>query len=89
MLKILNLLQFNLIFILGRILFPQILFLSAITGNQTFVVIDFSAQIILSISLYVWAAAGINLVGVPQTKPMQRFLSNFQDISTTKGSRAD
>ena len=35
------------------------------------------------------AAAGINLVGVPQTKPMKRFLPNFQDISTTKGSRAD
>ena len=35
------------------------------------------------------AAAGINFVGVPQTKPKQRFLPNFQDISTTKGSRAD
>ena len=35
------------------------------------------------------SAAGINLVGVPQTKPMQWFLPNFQNISITKGSRAD
>ena len=35
------------------------------------------------------AVAGINLVGVPQTKPMQWFFPNFQDMSITKGSRAD
>ena len=34
-------------------------------------------------------AAGIDLVGVPQTKPMQQFPSNFHDMLTTKGSRAD
>ena len=33
----------------------------------------------------VWAAAGgINLVRVPQTKPMQQFPPNFRDILTTK-----
>ena len=31
----------------------------------------------------------LSLVGVPQTKPMQRFASNFQDMFTAKGSKAD
>ena len=34
-------------------------------------------------------AAGINLVGVPQTKPMQRFPPNFRNILTTYWSRVD
>ena len=35
------------------------------------------------------AAAGINLVGVSQTKSIQGFPPNFQIMLTTKGSRAD
>ena len=35
------------------------------------------------------AAAGTKFAGVPHTKPMQWFHSNFQDMFTTKGSRAD
>ena len=35
------------------------------------------------------AVAGINIVGVSHPKTRQPFISNFQDIFTTKGSRAD
>ena len=45
--------------------------------------------IVLACAVRAATAAGINIVGVPQTKPMQRFPSNFQDMFTTKGSRAD
>ena len=31
----------------------------------------------------------LNLVGLPQTKPMQQFPPNFQDMLIIKGSRAD
>ena len=34
-------------------------------------------------------AAGIKLVGVPQSKSIHRFSPHFQDILTPRGSRAD
>ena len=35
------------------------------------------------------AAAGIKLVGVPQTKPLHGFSPNFQGMFTPRGSRGD
>ena len=35
------------------------------------------------------AVAGIKLVGIPQPKPMHRFLPNFQGMFTIRESRAD